>query len=449
MSKALFSSFQAAILAVCCCSCLSAFSVPASPATFETNYYLTNTNQYQRWHFLFMQRASSHGTIPEDAKLRAFDQMRQHLKATESARAQSQEPALADAVQGNKWVSIGPAPIANGDTTPPAPVSGRIADIAADPSNPNHWFIAAAQGGVWETRDAGNTWNARTDDQVSLAMGAIALAPSNPKIIYAGTGEGVSSADAYAGLGLLKSINAATNWVLLGQAPFARASFRDIKVNATNANIVLAATVRGFAGVSGSSLRPAPPVGIYKSTDGGTNWTLKLDAQIMQGAVGGAWCLQIHPSDFSKQYASAGSAFGTQTINGVYRSTDTGNTWQLVTGPWTSETGRVERVQMAFAPSNANILYVSVQDAVGDFMGNPGGLLGIWRTDNAWAATPTWVQLPFPFGVGNRFCTTTNCPWTRPTHRFSSSAKSICGATTAPTSHGPISPDRFITINRR
>jgi len=403
VSKALFSSFLAAILGLWWCSCLSAFSAPASPASFQTNYYLTNSIEYQRWQFLFMQRASSHGTIPEDAKLRAFEQMRQHLKASESARTQSQEPALADAIQGNKWVSIGPAPIANGDTTPPAPVSGRIADIAVDPSNSNHWFIAAAQGGVWETRDAGNAWIPRTDDQVSLAMGAIALAPSNPKIIYAGTGEGVSSADAYAGLGLLKSINGGTNWVLLGESAFAKASFRDIKVNPTNPNIVLAVTTRGFAGVGGSSLPSAPPVGVYKSTDGGTNWSLTLDAQLMRGALGGAWCLQIHPSDFTKQYASAGSVFGTPTINGVYRSTDTWNTWQLVTGPWTSETGRVERVQLALAPSNPNILYVSVQDAVGDFMGDPGGLLGIWRTDNAWAATPTWVQLPFPFGVGNRF----------------------------------------------
>lgn len=398
----LLTSRGALILAIFCV-CPMAFRVAASTPGLADSHYPTNMIEYQRWHLAFLQRASREGVIPGNAKLRAFDQMRELLKTSGEASPSLQKAALPGTVQGTRWVSIGPAPIANGDTTPAAPVSGRIADVAVDPSNSSHWYIAAAQGGVWETRDAGSTWNPLTDDQPSLAMGALALAPSNPKIIYAGTGEGVCSGDAYAGLGLLKSINGGTNWALLGASTFAQASFRDIRVNPSNSNILLVATVRGFAGVSGSSLPSAPPVGIYKSTDGGTNWALKLDAQLMTGSAGGGWCLQSHPSDFTKQYAAAGSLFRAPTINGVFRSTDTGNTWQLITGPWTSQTGRVERIQLALAPSNPNILYASVQDSTADTMGNPGGLLGIWRTDNAWGATPTWVQLPFPYGVGNRF----------------------------------------------
>ena len=89
-------------------------------------------------------------------------------------------------------------------------MSGRIAAVAVDPSDVTHWLIGAAQGGVWETRSTGTTWTPKTDSQASLAMGAIAFAPSDPNIIYAGTGEANFSGDSYAGEGLLKSADGGT-----------------------------------------------------------------------------------------------------------------------------------------------------------------------------------------------------------------------------------------------
>ena len=100
-------------------------------------------------------------------------------------------------------MNIGPAPILNGQTNPQSPVSGRVADVAVDPGNPNHWLIGAAQGGIWETFNGGTTWAPRTDDPPTLALGAIAFAPSNPNIVYASTGEAVFSA-AYPGEGCLQ-----------------------------------------------------------------------------------------------------------------------------------------------------------------------------------------------------------------------------------------------------
>src|SRR5271157_2701195 len=67
--------------------------------------------------------------------------------------------------------------------------SGRVASVAVDPSNSNHWLIGSAHGGIWETPNAGVDWNPRSDNQASLAMGAIAFAPSSPSLVYAGTGE--------------------------------------------------------------------------------------------------------------------------------------------------------------------------------------------------------------------------------------------------------------------
>src|SRR5262245_60255391 len=111
------------------------------------------------------------------------------------------------------WYSIGPQPIntTSGNTIVETD-SGRVPALAVDPSNSQHWLIGAAQGGLWETFDAGNSFAPRTDNQASLAIGAIAFAPGNPSLVYAGTGEANFRGDAYAGAGLLVSENGGASW---------------------------------------------------------------------------------------------------------------------------------------------------------------------------------------------------------------------------------------------
>jgi hypothetical protein len=335
---------------------------------------LTNSRFFQRWWWAFHQRAYPLGYIPEGARQRALEQIEQ-AKAALSPMAQP--------VQGDTWVNIGPAPILGGQTSPPSPVSGRVAAIAVDPSNANHWLIGAAQGGVWETHDAGTIWAAKTDDQASLAMGAIAFAPRNPDTIYAGTGEAHYSADSYGGAGLLKSTDGGTTWQLLATSTFRKTGFSDLKVDPTNPNTVLAATTRGFAGRVAVLPPSLPPRGILKSTDGGQTWSLNLSGETTD--------LEVDPGSFNRQYAGIGDPIGGAT-NGVYRSTNGGDTWTLVSGPWSSLSAGVGRVELAIAPSNANVLYVSIQDAFGGG-GNDGGLLGLWKTSNAWDPTPTWARI--------------------------------------------------------
>ena len=86
-----------------------------------------------------------------------------------------------------QWTFVGPTHIF--PTGDPTAYSGRVTSIAVNPANPNHWLIGAAMGGVWETVDAGATWQPRTDGQPSLAIGAIAFSPTSPNVVYAGTGE--------------------------------------------------------------------------------------------------------------------------------------------------------------------------------------------------------------------------------------------------------------------
>src|SRR5579859_1962699 len=119
------------------------------------------------------------------------------------------------------WYSIGPQPINtklgfNNDTLSYnfESDSGRVTALAVDPSRPGHWLIGTAQGGIWENTNSGPSWP-RTDDQPSLAMGAIAFAPGNPSLVYAGTGEANFRGDAYAGAGLLASQDGGTHWQMI------------------------------------------------------------------------------------------------------------------------------------------------------------------------------------------------------------------------------------------
>ncbi len=336
---------------------------------------LANHRIYQAWEWAFRQRAYPLGYIPANARRRALQQI---------ARLRAGVPGPLG--PGDPWVNLGPSPILGGQigATPNArPVSGRISYVAVDPSDASRWLVGAAQGGVWETRDAGLSWTAMTDDQDSLAMGAIAFAPSDPNVVYAGTGEANFSGDAYAGAGLLKSLDGGATWQLLGAPTFANTTFSDIRVNPADANVVLAATAYGFAGRDGGFTPPPPPRGILKSTDGGTTWAQRLN--------GDATALKVRPGNFSNQYAGLGNIFG-GPANGVYRSTDSGETWTLVPGPWTSLPGGVGRVVIAIAPSDSNVAYVSIQDAF-DGVGVDGGLLGLWRSNNAWAPSPIWTRI--------------------------------------------------------
>ena len=324
------------------------------------------------------------------------------------------------------WYNIGPAPIIYTIDGNLNEDSGRVAALAVDPSNANHWLIGAAQGGIWETTDAGKNWNPRTDAQDSMSMGALAFAPGNPSLVYAGTGEGNFRGDAYAGAGLLVSQNGGTIWQMLN-TNFARTSFSRIRVNPDDSWNLVVATARGVAGIQEESsgygnVPGAPPRGVFASTNGGTNFIRVL--------TGEATALEANPTNFNLQYAGLGEIYGDPT-NGVYRTTDGWQTFQLIQGPWI-ETNFVYtnfpvatnivisctnlqcitniiitytnfitgtnilsggRIAMASAPTDPNTLYVGVAETRYRYL---SALEGIWVTTNAWDVNPTWSQLPTP-----------------------------------------------------
>jgi len=321
----------------------------------------------------YQQRIFPLEQIPAGARSRALEQIRQ----AEALKVDSPK-----AGGGFHWSNIGPSP--NHDTTSPD-AGGRVSAIAVDPNSASHWLAGAAQGGIWESIDGGATWEPRSDDAPSLAIGSIAFAPSNAKIVYAGTGEAIFSADSYAGMGLLKSLDGGTSWFVVA-TNFAETAFSEIKIHSSNPNYLVAATARGVLGVVefGTNIPPAAPSrGIFVSHDGGTNWTHTL--------VGEATDVEIDRGNFDHQYAALGEILGPPT-NGVYRSVNGGTNWIRINGPWSaSGAANIGRIEMALAPFTPNRLYVSV--AGKRVPGSATDLLGIWRTDNAWDPTPAWTQI--------------------------------------------------------
>src|SRR5262249_50279457 len=219
---------------------------------------------------------------------------------------------------------------------------------------------------------------------------------------------------AYAGAGLLKSTDGGTSWTLLASAALGGLSCGAVRVDPSNANTLLAATSYGFAG-RGSEFPATPARAVQRSTARGATWSIRLPGE--------ATALQADPTNFSRQYAGLGNIFGS-TANGLYRSLDAGVSWTKLDGPWSALAGGVGRVTVAIAPSNPDIVYVSISDAQNS-VGVDAGLLGLWLCSTAWAAAPAWTSIPvsatddgtgthgycgwdLAFSIAARLCTGTN-----------------------------------------
>ena len=231
------------------------------------------------------------------------------------------------------WRPLGPFSIPHGQTYGKGtgskpPVAGRVVAVAVDPGNANHVLIGSGSGGVWETKDAGKNWQPRTDDQPSISIGAIAFNPSNPLIVYAGTGEGDSVSAL--GVGVLRSSDGGTTWVLHAGAPFEGIGFYDLVVDPLNANHLLAATTAG----------------LFESANSGAAWTQRR-AQV-------TWDLSMRPV-VSGNPNSTAEVFAA-CKDGLFRSTNGGTSWNPVSLPGLPASR--DRIEVCHAPSDGNVVYV-------------------------------------------------------------------------------------------
>jgi photosystem II stability/assembly factor-like uncharacterized protein len=234
----------------------------------------------------------------------------------------------------------------------PAFVAGRIADIAVHPHDENVWYVAVASGGVWKTRNAGITWEPIFDDQKSYSTGAITVDPSNPATVWVGTGENVGGRHIGFGDGVYRSTDSGKNWKNMGLPESEHIS--KIIVHPDDSDVVWVASQGPLWSKGGQR-------GIYKTTDGGENWTRTLGDDEWTGATD----LLMDPRDPDVMYAATWQRHRTVAAylgggpgSGIHRSRDGGETWEkLTTGLPTSNLGKIG---LAISPQQPDVVYATI-----------------------------------------------------------------------------------------
>ncbi|MFN2578097.1 MAG: WD40/YVTN/BNR-like repeat-containing protein [Pyrinomonadaceae bacterium] len=258
---------------------------------------------------------------------------------------------------------------------------GRTRAVAGVPSQPNVFYIAEVNGGVWKTDDYGRTWAPIFDDQPTGSIGCIAVAPSDPNVVYAGSGEGLQRPDLSVGDGIYKSTDAGKTWTHLGlrdgqQIP-------QIAVDPREANRLIVA-------VAGHPYAANSERGIFRSIDGGRTFDKVL---YKDENVGGADVI-FDPTNPEVAYAALWearqgpweNAAWNGTGGGVYKSTDNGKTWRQLTGGLPDN---IIQANIAIAPSRPNRLFASVALSPG---------LVIYRSDDAGESWTRITTDPRPAG---------------------------------------------------
>ncbi|MEQ9399103.1 MAG: hypothetical protein RJQ04_08010 [Longimicrobiales bacterium] len=235
----------------------------------------------------------------------------------------------------------------------PAVAGGRIADIAVHPTDRSTWYVAVGSGGVWKTTNAGTTWTPIFDDQPTYSIGVVALDPTNPDVVWVGTGENVSGRHVAWGTGVYRSRDAGRTWEHVG-LPDSEHIGR-ILIHPDDGNTVLVAAEGGLWSAGGER-------GVYRTTDGGATWTQTLAIDENTGVTD----LEFAPDDPNTVYAAAYQrrrhvwgflAGGPES--GIWKSTDAGMTWREITTGLPS--GDMGKIGLAVTPADPDLVYATIE----------------------------------------------------------------------------------------
>lgn len=248
------------------------------------------------------------------------------------------------------------------------PPGNRTAAVIGEPGNPLVYYIGASSGGVWKSEDGGNEWFPVFDDQKAQSIGALAIAPSNHNIVWAGTGESFVRSNISIGNGIYKSTDAGKTWQHMGLEKTGRIG--RVAIDAQNPDIV-------FVAAMGHCYGPQEERGVYRTVNGGETWEqvlfvdentgcfeIAMDPNNSQILFAGMWPLVIH----------TWGRFSGGPNGGIWKSTDGGDTWKRLTGNGLPDPP-IGKVGLAVAPSNSNIVYALIET------GHPNrGVL--WRSED-------------------------------------------------------------------
>lgn len=303
--------------------------------------------------FRRLQQLDEAGQIEDGALVRALDQ-RKGMAVDPAAWEFTQsvpvpgENNLTAGIQPGAWTSLGPGNI-----------GGRTRCMVIHPTTPATMWAGSVGGGLWKTTNSGTTWAPLDDFMASLAVSSLVLDPTNPNVLYAGTGEGFYNGDGLRGAGIFRSTNGGTTWTQLSATANSNFHYVNrIAISPANNQIMLAATRSG----------------IWRTTNGGTNWvqTISNDAQDVD----------FHPTDGTKAVAAGYSGM-------IRYSNDGGATWIAATGLPAS--GRIE---VAYAPSSPTTVYASCESSSGQVYRsvNGGATYTLQNTGTNYLGSQGWYD---------------------------------------------------------
>jgi photosystem II stability/assembly factor-like uncharacterized protein len=320
-----------------------------------------------KFHALRMR--DEHGRIPPDGLVKAIEQRK--LMGTDSSLFPvTPDPSLivpdlslveppAAGIQTNGWTWLGPGNI-----------GGRVRSILVHPTSTNIMWCGGVDGGVWKTTNSGTAWFPLNDFMANLAIACLAMDPTNPNVIYAGTGEGEYNFDAIQGAGIFKTSDGGNTWTQL--AATANPNYQYVNrlaISPTNSLVILAATRNG----------------IFRSADGGVSWSQPSFTEMLD--------IAFHPTNGSKAIASG--------YNGqAFYSTNAGQTWNAATGLPAVGGFVVGRVEIAYSRSNPTVVFASVDNNNGEvYASTDGGQTYSLRSTGyaylngqGWYANALWVD---------------------------------------------------------
>ena len=273
------------------------------------------------------------------------------------------------------------------------PTGNRLTSVVGIPGQPNIYYVGAASGGVWKTIDGGVHWDPVFDSQPVSSIGALAIAPSDPNIVWAGTGEPWIRSHISVGEGIYKSTDAGKTWKLMGLEKTGRIS--RVVIDPKNPDIVL-------VGALGHAYGPQQERGVFRTTDGGKTWErvlftdeksgcahLEMDPNNPKVLFAGMWPLEIHT--WGRESGGPGS--------GLFKSTDGGVTWKRLSGNGlpTRMTGKIVP---AIAPSNSKRIYALIETGDGvPLDGQETDRGKLWRSDDG---GENWKLVSYDRNLGGR-----------------------------------------------